>query len=263
MKLSPSRAASAYWRWVIPLVLLQLCWSARADNIPPNITAGEKALLPEYCADTQTFGYGDAYSNTSPRAAYWVGLMGKTFWAMHHQCWAMIREHRSRAAGLSRQDRDAHLNGAINDYVYVVENAPPDFVLLPEIYTQIGENHVLLGNIGAALDAFTAARRKKVDYWPPYTAWARVLLKSGKRQEALAHVESVMKLVPGDAELKRQYNLLKNAPSGPNRSTSKTSPRAGSVAAPSARPAASGPGGTAAVAVSSSSKPNAASAVSR
>jgi tetratricopeptide (TPR) repeat protein len=248
----------------MPLLLLLCSWGARADTLS-NITAGEKAILPEYCADTQTFGYGDAYSNTSPRAAYWVGLMGKTFWAMHHHCWSLIREHRSRAAGVSRQERDGHLMAAINDYVYVIDNAPPDFVLLPEIYTRIGENYVVLGNIGAAMDAFTAARKKKVDYWPPYTAWARVLVKAGKRQDALAHVETVLKLVPDDAELRRQYNALKNGPAGaPRASTRAPAVRANGGTAAGARPAAGAAGpASAALASVPAAKPGAGSAVSR
>jgi tetratricopeptide (TPR) repeat protein len=226
MKLRSSPLSLCCLRLVLPLLLLISSWSARADNTPPNITAGEIALLPEYCKDVQGFGYGDAYHNTSPRAGYWVGLMGKSFWALHHQCWALIREHRSRAAGLSRQDRDAHIQGAVGDYGYVVANSEKDFILLPEIFTQMGEAHVLLGNIGAALDAFTAARRRKTDYWPPYVAWARVLMKSGKRQEALNHVEYVMKLAPTDVELKRQYDLLKNGPVATNRATNRNLPRA-------------------------------------
>jgi tetratricopeptide (TPR) repeat protein len=250
------------WGWALPLSLLLALTPVRADNNPPNITPGEVALLPEYCKDTQSFGYGDASFNTSPRAAYWVGLMGKTFWALHHQCWAMIREHRSRAAGLPRQERDGYLRGAIGDYMYVIEHSTPGFVLLPEIYTQMAEDHVLLGNIAAAYDAFTAARRSKADYWPPYVGWARVLLKSGKRQEALAHVEQVLKLVPDDAELKRQYNLLRNGAGSAPRAAEKNGPRRVMSEAPAPRGA--GASRPAAMAVSTAgSKAIAASAATR
>jgi tetratricopeptide (TPR) repeat protein len=260
MKSCPSFIATSRWHWLM-LLLLLCCWGARANLA--NITAGERAILPEYCADTQTFGYGDAYFNTSPRAAYWVGLMGKGFWAMHHHCWSLIREHRSRAAGLTRQERDWHLISANGDYLYVIENTPADFVLLPEIYTRMGENHVLLDNVGAAMDAFTAARQKKVDYWPAYTAWARILLKAGKRQEALAHVETVMKLVPDDAELRRQYGLLKNGAAGPGRATSKATSRTGSVATGGSRATAVAPSGASAASAANTRKPSTASAVSR
>ncbi len=46
---------------------------------PKNIEESEMKLAPAYCRDTQGFGYGDAYSNTSPRAGHWIGLMGNSF----------------------------------------------------------------------------------------------------------------------------------------------------------------------------------------
>jgi tetratricopeptide (TPR) repeat protein len=248
-------------RWAVLLMLL-CSWGARADNNPTNITPGEVALLPEYCKDAQGFGYGDASFNTSPRAGYWLGLMGKTFWAVHHQCWALIREHRSRAAGLSRQERDGHIRGAVGDYMYVINYAEPEFILLPELYTQVGEAHLLLGDVGAAFDAFTAARKRKPDYWPPYVAWARVLMKSGKRQEALAHVESVMRLVPGDPELKRQYNLLKSGPASDARAAKTSAHRVGTRATAMSR-GEDRPRAASATVTAAGAKPFAASAASR
>ena len=41
--------------------LMGLSPAARADNTPKNMTDGEKALLPVWCLDSQSFGYGDAY----------------------------------------------------------------------------------------------------------------------------------------------------------------------------------------------------------
>ena len=70
---------------------------------PNDITETEMELLPRYCPDTMGFKYGDAYSNTSPRASYWVSLMGPSFWAMHHYCWALISINRSQRAGISVQ----------------------------------------------------------------------------------------------------------------------------------------------------------------
>ena len=36
------------------------------------------------------FWHGDAYSKYTPRASQLVSLMGKSFWAMHHYCWALV-----------------------------------------------------------------------------------------------------------------------------------------------------------------------------
>ena len=185
--------------------------TARADNEPKNMTAGEKALLPVWCLDAQSFGYGDASFNTSPRAGHWVALMGKTFWAAHHHCWALIRMHRARAAGLPANIRLSLIEGAIGDYQYVLANATPDFPLLPEVYTRMGEAYIAFGVPSQAMEAFAMARKIKPDYWPPYVRWAEVLVKSGRSKEGLEHVEHVMKMVPEDVELQRQYRLLQAA----------------------------------------------------
>lgn len=202
------------------------CEAASADFKPQNVTAGEMALLPEYCPDTQGFQYGDQHYNTSPRAAYWVGLMGKSFWAHHHYCWALIYINRAKAAGLRPQEREALYRWAINDYRYVVQHSTPDFVLLPEVWTRMGEAYVLLGANGSALEAFGAARRIKPDYWPPYVRWAEVLARLGKRTEALAHLEEGLERMPTERALIEAYERL-----GGNHARFARSPRAAASAA--------------------------------
>ena len=209
-------------------LLLGMGTTAHASNAPKNMTAGEKALLPEWCLDSQSFGYGDAYFNTSPRAAHWVGLMGKTFWAAHHHCWALIRMHRSRAAGVPANVRLSMIEGAIGDYQYVLDNATSDFPLLPEVYTRMGEAYLEFGQPIQAQEAFARARTVKPDYWPAYVRWAAVLIKMGRNKEGLEHVEQVLKILPEDAELQRQYRHLQSltGPSKP-RAVKASEPRLG------------------------------------
>ena len=175
---------------------------------PADISESEMKLLPRYCKDTQGFGYGDAYSNTSPRARRWVALMGSTFWHMHHYCWAEINMIRSRKARLSDQQRNALLQAARNDYWYVPHNAPPDFILLPEIYTRIGQVELLLENPGKANEAFMRARKLKPDYWPAYTHWAEFLIHKNQRAEALKIVREGLENAPRSKVLLEQYRLL-------------------------------------------------------
>jgi tetratricopeptide (TPR) repeat protein len=168
---------------------------------PVNITEGELALTPPFCQDVQGIKYGDQYSNTSPRAAYWVGLMGPSFWALHHYCWALIHIHRSKAAGLSAQTRDYMIGVAISDYLYVVKNARPNFILMPEVFLRIGEANVLRKNPVAALEAFAKARNLNPEYWPPYLRSAEVLARMGKKTEALAILEEGLRKIPDQPEL--------------------------------------------------------------
>lgn len=206
--------------------------AATASAAVTNVTDGEMALLPPYCPDTQGFKYGDAYgSNMSPRAPYWVGLMGKTFWAVHHYCWALINLHRSQLPGVSATMRRGMLESVIGDYNYVIVNGTADFVLLPEILTRMGEAHMMLGNAGQAYEAFARARAVKPDYWPAYLRWAAVLEKSNQKAEAKKLIAEGLRHAPDAKPLLDQYRSL-----GGNPAEIKPLPK--KAAAPSAASAA-------------------------
>lgn len=200
-------------------ILMLLCTTSFA-NQPSDITAGEMALIPAYCPDTQGFKYGDAYSNTSPRASYWVGLMGKSFWHTHHYCWALLNLRRSEAAGRTPQERRGLREGAVGDLNYVINNSAPNFVLLPEIFTKLGEVHLVLGNIGAAYEAFLHARELNPGYWPAYSRWVSVLIQTGQKVEAKLLVKAGLAHAPESTVLQQQYRLLGGDPAdiapGPN-----------------------------------------------
>lgn len=180
---------------------------------PKNITQGELALTPAFCQDVQTINGWSQHGRESPRSPFWISKMGKTFWGMHHYCWAKVNIHRSRAAGQSRQDRDFKIHSAISDYYYVVEIAPPDFVLLPEIFHLIGEAHVMVNEYVQAIDAFQKARRIKADYWPPYEGHAKILEKLGKKTEALAVLADGLHVMPGEPNLLSVYKRMGGSPS--------------------------------------------------
>lgn len=178
-----------------------------------NITDAEMQLLPAYCADTQTFKYGDSTFNTSPKAGHWVSLMGKSFWGMHHYCWALIALNRAQKASVSESARQGLWEGARADCGYVIKNSPPDFILLPEIYTRVGQIELLLKNPDKANEAFAKARSLKLDYWPAYSHWAEFLMKVGKRPEALKIVTSGLEYSPDAKVLLGQFRLLGGKPS--------------------------------------------------
>ncbi len=175
---------------------------------PQNITDAEMALIPRYCPDTMGFNYGDAYHNTSPNANKWVGLMGKGFWAVHHYCWALIDLQRASRHNISPQMRQGLLESVVSDCRYVVNNTQPDFILLPEILTRIGEVEIRLSHPDAADQAFSRARELKPDYWPAYSHWVEYLIKIGRRSEALKVVRSGLSFSPNAKVLLEQYRLL-------------------------------------------------------
>lgn len=166
-----------------------------------NMTQGELALTPDFCQDVQTVNGWSQFSNPSPRSPHWVGLMGNTFWGMHHYCWALIHLQRANRAGNTPQFRDWARRQAIDDFGFVVKIAPANFVLLPDVHFRIGDAYVLLGDLGSALVAFEKSREIKPDYWPPYVSEANLMMKVGKKKAALELLEQGLALMPNQPNL--------------------------------------------------------------
>lgn len=186
---------------------------AGAAGGPPNVTDGELALLPAYCPDTQGFKYGDQYGSLmSPRAPHWVGLMGKSFWGVHHYCWGLISLHRSQLAGTPRLTRRGLLESAAGDFNYVLTNAAPDFVLMPEILTRYADVQILLGNTPAGYEAYARAWTLRPDYWLPYLQWANLLDKSERRTEARQLLAQALAYSPDAKPIRDRYRQLGGDP---------------------------------------------------
>jgi hypothetical protein len=176
-----------------------------------NITPGELALTPPFCQDVQTMN-GWSKARPSPRTGQWIGLMGDTFWAMHHYCWALVGLHRAQAAGVPPLTRKWLVKNAVDDYQFVIRNSTPDFVMLPEVFTRMGEAQLLMGEAGSAYGSFVRAREIKPDYWPPYVRWAEVLIKLNKKGEAKKLLEEGLRYSPNSKPLLEQYRLLGGDP---------------------------------------------------
>lgn len=241
-----NRSESSFAPSLIALLLalssLLVSLPAQASK-PANISTGEVALLPPYCIDTMGFGYGDAYTNTSPRAGHWVAMLGaKSFWSLHHYCWALVDLRRAKLPGQKPEVRRGTLERAYGNCQYVLEHGARDLILLPEIYTRMGEIALLLGNVGGALEAFARAREIKPDYWPAYSQWAAVLIKSGQKASALELVRAGLAQAPDAHELREQYRQLggnpaefvrrASAPASAPASASAPAEAAGSASAP-------------------------------
>lgn len=226
------------------LLLANMAAGASA-NQPANITDGELAVLPAYCQDVQGIRYGDASSNTSPRASYWVAQMGKGFWAMHHYCWARINMRRSQGLGVKPSEREHLLGTAIADLFYVVDKTPKGFVLLPEIYSTLAEVELMRKNPAGALGYVETARKLKPDYAPPYVLWSSHLVSVGKKSEARDFLKSGLEVNSSNPSLRSLYlqlggNLSAIAPEAPASSPVNTTPSQ-AVAPRSAASAASSP----------------------
>jgi len=220
-----SLCANGFLGSVLTLLLIVVPQIALA-NKPKNIEESEMQLIPAYCPDTMGFKYGDAYTRTSPKAKHWVALMGDSFWHMHHYCWGMINLNRARRAGVSSQTSKALLEEVRGDFLYVTSNTPKEFVMLPEIYTRLGEVELMLKQPNRALKAFERAAEQKPDYWPAYSHWAEFLLKTGKRPEALKTVIAGLAYSPESKVLLELFKLSGGKPSDMPTPIKKTEPQA-------------------------------------
>ena len=190
--------------------LLAVATSASMATAIPNDS--ELALLPDYCRDAQMIRYGDAYYNKSPRADHWVGLMGKTFWAMHHYCWALTNFQRIKVAGIQPIVRAQLLSEIVQDCGYVIENAPKDFVMLPEIYLRVGEAQVLRNMPAEALKAFQTAASLKPDYWPAYVRSVDLQVKLKLTANAKATAAEGLRFSPQSKDLLQRFRSLGGDP---------------------------------------------------
>ncbi len=182
--------------------------SACAGGLPIGSTPGEVALLPAYCMDTSSFGYDIASYNPSPRAGHWVGLMGKSFWHMHHYCYGLIKARRATLPGAGATHRKFMLETAINEFDYVIVNSPADFIMLPEVYLRRGDAELQLGKVVAARESFDLATKVKPDFAPAYSHWADELARTGLKKNALTHLEVGLRMAPNSTELRARYAKL-------------------------------------------------------
>jgi tetratricopeptide (TPR) repeat protein len=207
-------------RLAIALIALAALAGPAAAMKPDNISDAEMALIPPYCPDANTFGYGGAEYNSSPNAPKWVAIMGKTFWAIHHYCWALINLSRVErtAVGPSVRDgsaamiRRATREAAVDDLFFVVEHGSRDSVVMPEIFTKIGEVQLSLGRIREADEAYAEARSLRRDYWPAYYQWAEYLNRSGKKAEARKLAEEGLSYAPTSKSLRLLFTTLGGDP---------------------------------------------------
>lgn len=206
---------------------------------PQTLTAGEMAMLPTYCPDTMGFGYGDASFNTSPRAGYWVGLMGKSFWHMHHHCLGILKIRRSSQPGVAAHLRRGLLESAVDEFNYVIEHSTPNFVMLPEVFRMRGDTLLKLGRLSEAGNSYADARRIKPDYAPAYINWADALVSTGLRKTAVTLLEDGLRAAPDSKELRASYAkvggnvdaFVKALPPRPTRAVAASAPTLGSDSA--------------------------------
>lgn len=196
-------------------MLISAASIARANPLDKEFSAGEWAVLPEYCIDTQAGPFGGPEGgeglNRSPRARHWVGLMGGDFWNMHHYCYALRDLRRLEFSVLTPSQKVALYERARGDLSYVLKTCSPSMLLMPEVLLKLGDTEVALGDLGSAQLTYERSRQLKPDYWPAYTHWIDVLI--GVKQFSMAGTltDRGLDLMPGNQELLQRRRVLANS----------------------------------------------------
>jgi tetratricopeptide (TPR) repeat protein len=187
---------------------------ARAEGIvgyPAQVEAydpREVALLPRYCIYTQSFRDHVRGGNDKTMIDGWYARLGPTFHALHHFCWGMMKTNRGMLLANDRQTRDFYLSAANVDFDYVIERAPADFVLLPEILAKKGENLIRLGNGPLGMIELQRAAELKPDYWPPYAYMSDYYRELGDQAKAREVLEAGLQRLPESQSLRTRLAEL-------------------------------------------------------
>lgn len=189
--------------------------AALIPGLPDAVTAYDPrdlALLPPYCKYTQDF------RDKVPRGAAaddelarWRAVLGPTYNHMHHYCWGLMKANRGALMARSDLARRHYLSDAVTEFDYVIERAPADFVLLPEILSRKGESLVRLGRGSEAIVSFERAIQIKPDYWPPYAHASDLFKDLGDNAKARELLERGIASAPDSSALKRRLTDLQQA----------------------------------------------------
>jgi hypothetical protein len=168
----------------------------------------EVAMLPRYCPYTQGFRDHVPGGNNPNEIQRWSSMLGQTFDAMHHYCYGLIKTNRGVLLAPNEQSRRFYLNDAIGEFDYVLDHAPPDFVLLPEILMKKGENLIRLDQVGSGNQQLLRAIELKPDYWPPYAVMSDYYKKKGDLKNAREVLEKGLSASPDAKALKERLAIL-------------------------------------------------------
>jgi len=206
--------------------------------------AQQVAMLPPYCKYTLLFRDNVPGGNNPAEIERWTKIMGSTFRNMHHYCWGMMATNRAKFFSHTRQERMRHYFDSIGEFDYVIQRVPPDFPLLPEIFTMKGENLIQLGRGPLGILELQRAIELKPNYWPPYAAMSDYYKEIGDLAKAREWLERGLSVTPDVkalrlrmAEIDGAKDKRKNTPQRPEKPSAPQSPAEKSAAQPDSQPA--------------------------
>jgi tetratricopeptide (TPR) repeat protein len=202
-------------RRILPAAVLSLVLAPTHLEAQQNVATQkdyedplEMRGLPEFCRYTQIFRDHLPGGKDPDQIARWTNLLGHTFIHLHHYCWGLMATNRAFYMSRTSEQRGYNLSQSINEFNYVIERSPQDFVLLPEILTKKGENLIQMDKGPQGVSELRGAIDLKPDYWPPY-AWISDYFKEvGDLPKAREWLEKGLSAAPNTRPLMRRMAEL-------------------------------------------------------
>jgi tetratricopeptide (TPR) repeat protein len=168
----------------------------------------EMFMLPEYCKYTQDFRDHIPGANNKDEVARWTAVIGPTFIHMHHYCYGLQATNRAAFMSPTREERMHNLGVSVTEFDYVIDRAPADFSLLPEILTKKGENLIQLTAVGKGMAELQRAIDMKADQWEAYAAISDYYKEVGQLAKAREWLEKGLANRPNTMPLMRRLSAL-------------------------------------------------------
>jgi len=191
--------------WALVLLLSPTCGHAQE-----RYELSDVPLLPQYCKYAQDFRDRVPGANIPTEIQRWYSVLGPTFHHVHHYCYGLVATNRGNFKAKNTLDRLRNLAFSIGEFDYVIERAPRDFPLLPEILTRKGENLIKLRRAPEGVLALEQAIELRPDYWPPYAHISDYYKSLGEIAKARELLEKGLANAPDTKALKHRLADLDN-----------------------------------------------------
>lgn len=165
-------------------------------------------MLPRYCIYTQQFRDRVPGGSDPEEIKRWYSVMGDAFHDMHHYCYGLMSINRATLLARDQQTRRFYLHNAVIEFDYVLQRAPQDFVLLPEILTKKGQTLILSGRAPLGLEQLERAAELKPDYWPPFAYMSDYYKEAGDLKKARELLDAGLSFSPEAKGLQNRVTEL-------------------------------------------------------
>lgn len=207
------RSAGRIFNYLGTAVLLALvCADAQAASNP--MTKEQYQLLPPYCRNQ---GHVAPLLYRPDAEGEWKRRLGRDYLHIHHYCWGLVHMLNAYKLGMTSGKGRFQFEEAIDDFQFSINatlihgSSSPGAVLLPEMYTKLGEAQLALRDYRNAEVAFRNSWELNPAYAPPYVWWAQHLLRQGKASEALAVAEEGKKHSANSKSLDKLIEEIKGS----------------------------------------------------